>query len=68
MPYPSFSMYCVHVDNRRVALPELKRLRRQFVKQAQEWAAVAQGSGDEPGAREKAIANGFLEYIYTNTC
>ncbi|GAB5029416.1 protein kti12 homolog [Nannochloropsis oceanica] len=62
---------------RHVSLPELKRLRRQFVKQAAEWAAATLGAdeggeggeegGGKGGRREMRVGDAFVEYINMHT-
>lgn len=47
-----------------MGLPELQRLRRQFVKQAQEWSAAAWKERGG-GTREAAAADAFLDYVGT---
>ncbi len=58
---PSFSP---PAPPRRVGLPELKRLRRQFVKQAGEWNAAA-WKERRGQSREVAVADAFLDYVGT---
>ena len=48
-----------------MGLPELKRLRRQFVKQVSGLGALSGGQQDT-AARERAMAEAFVEYINTS--
>ncbi|TFJ82820.1 hypothetical protein NSK_005895 [Nannochloropsis salina CCMP1776] len=62
---------------RHVGLPELKRLRRQFLKQASDWAAatLGGGGGDKEGgeevgkedSRERAVGDAFVQYLNLHT-